>query len=219
MNISITVMAHPKRRKQAEMLLVKLAGQGFVFCGITWDQINSEWDTGKRALLAGVPAKADWHVVLQDDAILPPNFYEHVANALTVIPQKSLVSLYTGTGRPLPDRIITAIERAGDCSWLKFSTLLWGVAVALPTAHITEMLDFVADRTEVYDSRIGWAYMRQALPVYYTNPSLVDHDDAIGSLLKQSALVSAADYEAVQRHAHNFIGDKSASWNGRAIDI
>lgn len=219
MKISVTIMAHPSRRAAAEKLLVQLAGTGFVMGYITWDQKNNEWDTGSRALARGIELNADYHVVLQDDAILAPNFYQNVAAALSSVPQKSLVSLYTGTGRPLPDRITAAVAKSRNGEWLKFQTLLWGVAVAVPTAHIADLLEFVADRTEVYDTRIGYAYMRQALPVYYTNPSLVDHDDAIGSLLKQSLLVPAADYEAVPRHAHNFIGDKKIAWSNRAIDI
>lgn len=219
MKISITIMAHPKRRKQAEMLLVKLAGQGFEFCGITWDQQNDEWHTGERALRAGIDKQADYHVILQDDAILPPNFYAHVENALNNVPLRSLVSFYTGTGRPLPDRVTSAVKRAANGSWLQFNTLLWGVGIAIPTLHIAQMLENVADRTEVYDTRIGIGYQGQHLPVYYTNPSLVDHDDEIGSLLKASKSVPAAEYEAVARHAHNFIGDRQISWNSQTTDI
>lgn len=212
-------MAHPKRRKQAEMLLVQLAGQGFLFCGITWDQKNDEWHTGKRAVLAGLQHNADYHVILQDDAILPPNFYKHCENALNAVPIRSLVSFYTGTGRPLPDRVTNAVKRAANSSWLVANTLYWGVGIAIPTAHITDMLETIADRTEVYDTRIGIAYQCQRLPVYYTNPSLVDHDDEMGSLLKQSKLIPLEQYEKDARHAHNFIGNRQVSWNTSAIDI
>ena len=212
MKISITIMAHPKRRKQAEKLLVQLAGQGFINCYITWDQINNEWDTGSRALRRGIDAGGLYHVVIQDDAILPPNFYEHCVNALNAVPQRVLVSLYTGTVRPLPDRVAHAVKKAAKCSWLKSNLLYWGVGIAIPTNQIADMLDFVADRTEVYDQRIGWAYMRQALPVYYTNPSLVDHDEAIGSLIGNG-------YAGVPRKAHNFIGDRQVTWNNLVIDI
>lgn len=217
--ISVTIMAHPKRRKQAEKLLVQLAGQGFIMRYITWDQNNNEWDTGSRALAAGIGSGSDYHVVLQDDAILCPNFYDNVVAALAALPQRSLVSFYTGTGRPLPDRVTNAVKRAPNGSWLQFQTLLWGVGIAVPTAHIADLLEFVADRTEVYDTRIGYAYSRQALPVYYTNPSLVDHDDDIGSLLKQSALVPASEYEKTPRRAHNFIGDRQIAWTGQTTDI
>lgn len=219
MKISVSIMAHPKRRQEAVILLEKLKKYPFVKSSITWDQKNGEWDTGKRALEVGINAGGDYHVVLQDDAILPPDFYNHLENALKTVPLKSLISLYTGTGRPLGQRVTAAVAKAKNVSWLRSDLLYWGVGIAMPTSHIVEVLDFVADRTEVYDFRIGWAYMRNRLPVFYTNPSLVDHDDAMGSLLKQSALVSRADYEKVPRVAHNFIGDRTVNWNNAVLDI
>lgn len=53
----------------------------------------------------------------------------------------------------------------------------------MPSSHIEPMIEFVADRTEPYDTRIGIFYQRNRLPVYYTMPSLVDHDDDLGTLL------------------------------------
>lgn len=219
MKISITIMAHPKRWQQADNLMLRLVGQDFVQRSITWDQVNDEWETGERALEAGIGTGTDYHVVLQDDVILPPNFYDHLAAALANVPMRSLVSLYTGTVRPLPDRVANAVQRAGNASWLQFNTLLWGVGIAIPTAHIADMLENVADRKEVYDTRIGVAYQSQRLPVYYTNPSLVDHDNSIGSLLKQSENVSKEDYEKLPRVARNFIGNKTVTWNNRVLDI
>lgn len=221
MKISITIMAHPKRRKQAEKLLVQLAGQPFIHRYITWDQANNEWDTGSRALMAGIGTGADYHIVLQDDAILPPNFYDHVHEALSNVPLRSLVSLYTGTVRPIQSRIVPAVEKArkSKASWLKSDLLYWGVGIAMPVSHIEHVLEFVADRTEVYDFRIGWAYMRQRIPVFYTNPSLVDHDNDLGSILKQSALVPVSEYEKLPRRAHNFVGNEKPAWNSRVIDI
>lgn len=219
MNISIAIMAHPRRRPQAAALYLALSETGFITRPIAYDQKNDEWDTGERALRTGIKTGSDWHVVLQDDAILPPDFYDHVVNALSAVPVKSLVSLYTGTARPFGKRVAAAVGKAQYCSWLRFNMLLWGVGIAIPTAHITEVLDFVADRQEVYDTRIGWAYQRNRLPVFYTNPSLVDHDDDLPSLLEQSANVSKADYQKEPRRAHNFIGDSLPTWNNRVLDI
>lgn len=212
MKISVTVMAHPKRKQQAQALLDQLKTYPFVKATITWDQINEEWHTGARSLRAGVKTGSDYHVVIQDDAILAPNFYTHLENAISVVPQRSLISLYTGTARPMPDRVASAVARAKGCSWLKSNLLYWGVGIAIPTNHIAELLDFVADRTEPYDFRIGWAYMRQAIPVYYTNPSLVDHDDGLGSLLDHGNGPDA-------RVAHNFVGDNMPHWNNRTLEI
>lgn len=219
MNISIAVMAHPKRRREAEALLVKLARYPFKQCQVIWDQQNDEWHTGERALRAGIAAGAQWHVVLQDDAIIPINFYSHVSNALKAVPVQSLVSFYTGTARPYGKRVAAAVAKSKHCSWLRGDLLYWGVGIAIPTHHIADMLDMVAGRQEVYDFRIGYAYQRQRLPIFYTNPSLVDHNDAIGSLLKQSPLISKEDYEKEPRVARNFINSQVVAWNDRVIDI
>lgn len=182
MKISIVIMAHPSRRKQAERLLVELTAYPFIKCYITWDEQNSEWHTGKRALQAGI-GKADWHVVIQDDAILTPDFYHNVEQMICSLGQKTLISLYTGTSRPFPERIKTAVDNAVDGSFLRFHQLLWGVGVAIPSDHIAPMLEFVEDIELQYDNKIGEFYCRQGMPVYYCIPSLVDHDDDIDTLL------------------------------------
>lgn len=211
--ISCAIMAHPKRRKQANVLYSQLKKYPFTDCQIIWDTINDRWDTGERALRAGIGLAAGWHVVIQDDAILAPNFYDHLTRALRAAPVKSLISLYTGTARPLPRRVGAAVAKAGkNCSWLRYNVLMWGVGIVMPTWHIKEVIDFVSDRTEAYDFRIGWAYQRNRLPIFYTNPSLVDHDDDLGSLLNHGQ-------SPEPRRARNFIGDKSVTWNDRVLDI
>ena len=182
MNITVTVMAHPKRKKQAKALEIELKKYSFMDVSITWDQVSEEWDTGVRALKAGV-GRGDWHVVIQDDAILSPHFYDNLCGAIANVPTRSLISLYTGKSRPLGKRVQTAVDKAYFATWLEFMLLMWGVGLLIPSDHIEPMLDFVKYRDEVYDTRIGIFYQRNRLPVYYTMPSLVDHDDELGSLL------------------------------------
>ena len=121
---------------------------------------------------------ADFHVVLQDDALPIPGFAVHAAAALAARPE-SLVSFYVGTGRPRQPRVSTAIARAqtDGCAWLSAETLLWGVAVALPTEHVTGFLDWAAGCALPYDRRLGAYATHAGLPIHYTHPSLVDHAD------------------------------------------
>lgn len=182
MNISITVMAHPRRKEAAEALNDSLMKYDFTSNTITWDEKNIEWHTGRRALLDGV-GKGDWHVVIQDDAILTPNFKQNIENAIKSLDQKTLVSLYTGTARPIPDRVATAVKEATNGDFLRFHQLMWGVGIAIPTDHIEPMLEFVEDIELQYDNKIGEFYCQNGLPVYYTVPSLVDHDDDTDSLI------------------------------------
>jgi len=212
MNITVTVMAHPKRKAAAESLALQLKHYPFTDVSITWDEKNEEWDTGSRALRRGVH-RSEWHVVLQDDALLTPDFYENLVGAIQAVPSKVLISLYVGTTKPMPERVLEAVEKARYASWLKSNMLLWGVGIALPSDHIEPLLDFVSDPMfcdTVYDTRVGMFYQRNMLPVYYTMPSLVDHDDDLGSIIGTDA--------KAPRRAHR-VATGRVNWNYAEVPI
>lgn len=216
MQISVTVMAVPARKLQAEYLASILRLYPFSDVSVTYDleaagTHESEWNNGKNALLAGI-GKGDWHVVIQDDAILTPNLYENIEGAITHAPSKSVISLYTGKARPFPERVAAAVNKAVDETFLQYILLMWGVGIVIPTSHIKPMLEFVADRTEPYDTRIGIFYQRNRLPVYYTMPSLVDHDDDMGTAIPGHGTKPGA------RVAHR-LATGPVIWNNRVINI
>lgn len=216
MQISVTVMAVPKRKLQAEYLASILRLYPFSDVSVTYDPVadgthESEWNNGANSLRAGL-GKGDWHVVIQDDAILTPNFYENIEGAITHAPSKSLISLYTGKTRPFPVRVQEAVNKVVDETFLQYILLMWGVGIVIPTSHIEPMLDFVADRTEPYDTRIGIFYQRNRLPVYYTVPSLVDHDDDLGTAIPGHGTKPGA------RVAHR-LATGPVIWNNRVINI
>lgn len=182
-NVSIAVMAHPKRSSYAESLYNELTRQKFYSVSLIYDDGPGEWETGKRSLLSHTDS--DWHVVIQDDAIISRSFYQNVKNAILHAPQPTLLSFYTGTVRPKVDETKIAIKKAIDnrASWIRSKDLYWGVCIALPTEQIDRVLESAKNKTCLYDRRVGWHYAKHSLPVYYSVPSLVDHDYAIGSLL------------------------------------
>lgn len=210
MEISVAIMAHPRRKKQAQALLDQLSQYTFCDISIIWDKTNTEWDTGERALRYGI-RKGDWHIVVQDDAILSPDFYNNVVGAIKAVPMKTLISLYTGTARPFGARVKAAVDKAYYATWLRHYMLFWGVGILIPSDHIEPMLEFVSDRHELYDTRIGIFYQRNMLPVYYTMPSLVDHDDDLGSLLDHGSAPEP-------RVAHK-LATGPVQWNRDVIDI
>lgn len=214
MNISVAIMAHPKRKTNAVALYDQLRAYPFVDVEIIWDQVNDEWHTGRRALASGIVVGNDWHVVIQDDAILTPCFYENLIGAIAALHEKTLISLYTGTARPLRERVASAVERAANGSYLEFRQLLWGVGIIIPTSHILPMLEFVEDIKLQYDNKIGEFYCRQGLPVYYTVPSLVDHNDDLDSLVPGHGRAISAD----KRIAHRPAIDK-VSWKNHKTYI
>lgn len=215
MNITVAVMAHPRRKALAEALALELKKYSFMNVSVSYDSSDAsthqdEWNNGKRAMLAGAD-RGDWHCVIQDDAILSPNFYENLVGAIENVPTKSLISLYTGKPRPLGKRVQTAVNKVNDETWLSYWLLMWGVGLLIPSSHIEHMVEFVDDRTEPYDTRIGIFYQRNRLPVYYTMPSLVDHNDHLGSLLEHGQAEGA-------RVAHR-LATGLVAWNDTVINI
>lgn len=204
MNITAAVMAHPKRKARAEALATELKSYSFMDVAVVYDEINDEWHTGKRALQRGVN-KGEWHTVIQDDAILTPNFYENIEGAVKALKEKSLISLYTGTSRPLGNRVKAAVDKSKDGDWLRHHQLFWGVGIVIPSSHIEPMLEFVEDIELQYDNKIGEFYCRNGLPVYYCIPSLVDHDDDLKSLLGHG---QSPDPRVAHRLATGLVG-----WN------
>jgi hypothetical protein len=216
MKITATVMAHPKRKLQAEQLFYTLKNYPFVNVSITYDEINEEWHTGKRALLDGI-GSADWHVVIQDDAILCPMFYINLENAISALSEKTLISLYTGTARPLggkDGRVTVAVANCPDGGWLRHHQLFWGVGIAIPTDHIQPMLEFVENIELPYDNKIGEFYCQNGLPVYYCIPSLVDHDDDLGTLIPGHG----KDIDIEPRKAHKLAADL-VNWGNMKVYI
>ena len=208
MKISIAIMAHPSRKEPASALALQLGQYPFSDMAIIWDEKNEEWDTGERSMRYGAN-KGDWHVVIQDDAVLTPDFYDNLVGAITAVPEKSVISLYTGKVRPFPERVAEAVASAPDGSWLTHYMLMWGVGILIPSDQIEAMLDFVnepAYSDTAYDIRVGMFYHRNRLPIYYCIPSLVDHDDSIGSLIGN-------DYEKEPRVAHR-LATGCISWTG-----
>lgn len=218
MTISAAVMAHPKRKERAEALALQLKKYPFVAVSIAYDSPKAashqeEWNNGIQALRRGVGI-ANWHLVIQDDALLTPGLYDNLQGAIATVPTKSLISLYTGTARPMGKRVKVAVNKINDETWLQYWLLMWGVGILIPSDHIEPMLDFVDDRTEQYDTRIGIFYQRNMLPVYYTMPSLVDHDDDLPSLLGGHG----RDINSDRRVAHK-LATGPVAWNNQVINI
>lgn len=210
MSVSFTIMAHKQRRKFVEQLKPQLDGAGAV-----WDRKNDRWDTGRRALLA-YDKSADWHVVVQDDAILCPNFLPGVEAALASVPLEVPVSFYTGKTRPFHAYVKGAVEgcKQSGKTWFTMRGPLWGPAIALPTVYID---DLVADcdrwdNIPNYDLRIGEWFTERKIQCWYSVPSLVDH--RVGE--ENPSLVKGR-YGHDGRVAFEFIGDRDPTdiaWDG-----
>jgi len=184
--LSAVIMAHPVRQAEAEELQASLDRP----VDIVYDENpvpsadpKQRWATGRRAWEAHDPS-ADWHMVIQDDAIAAPDLLAGLEKALDQLGTDGLMSAYTGTGRPNQRNIKRALLHAEDKahSWISTRSLCWGVAIIAPVHTIPGMLQWCSRPARStrwnYDLSLG-RYYRDVLRwrTWYTVPSLVDHRD------------------------------------------
>lgn len=199
MSVSFALMCHPSRERFVSDLVERLPE-----AEVVWDRENSRWETGRRSLLAFDPA-ADWHCVVQDDAVLCRDFATGVGRVAKAAGETP-VSLYTGKVRPHQHTVTPAVRRAlrEGIPWIALSGPLWGVGLVIPTAHIPELVAWGDEHPGIknYDRRIEAWYVQRDILCRYTVPSLVDHRpvDTNPSLIEG---------RTGNRTAHHFIGDSS----------
>lgn len=211
--ISIVVMSHPKRSKEAFYLAGKLLLIPFHNVKIRLDSENNEWDNGYKCWQS-VSNDSDWSVVIQDDAIISSNFYDNLEKAIDNIPQEGLLSLYLGEVRPYRYSVAKAFNYAigSGASYLTSIGLYWGVCVLMPTSKIKDVLNASeALNRYLYDVRLGKAATSLKMPIYYTTQSLVDHDDELDSLIGHKA------HE--KRVAHKYQPSIINEWNSKVVKI
>lgn len=171
--LSAVVMAHPKRTAMAKRLSKRLG------ISVVWDQQNSVWDTGRRALLARDP-EATHHLVIQDDAVASRGLLAECERLLAHVPADTPVSLYMGRYRHQPRLFsmegLVEQARLQGASFAVFGGPWWGVGVIVPTGHV-EAIVAHGDRSRHpnYDIRIAQYYASKRIDCWYTLPSIVEH--------------------------------------------
>lgn len=130
------------------------------------------------ALAYGHARHASHVLTIEDDALPHPDFLSLAHEAIARRPNDP-IGFYVGKQRPHPFRVEWSTKKADEmsASWLVSHTLLWGVATAFPAADIPGLLAWGETSSKQYDERVGDFYCSLERPVYYTWPSLVDHDD------------------------------------------
>lgn len=182
MKLSCSIMAHCKRKDFVTELQESLDRE----VAVAWDKHQKpskdperRWATGKHAWQLGLEADADWHLVLQDDALVVPDLLAGLEKGLEHVTQYAVVQPHIGAKKPYPGRVSRLISK-GDrqqASWLVSDFMMWGIGICLPTHSIEAMLEGCdKQRGRAYDRRIGNYYRDEAKwPVWYTWPSLVEH--------------------------------------------
>lgn len=203
MRVSAVIMAHRVRQAQAKELQALLDRD----VPILYDSNPTpsedpaqRWATGRACWEAHDP-DADWHLVIQDDAVACTDLLAGLEKALDQLGPDGLVSAYTGTGRPDQTHVRRALQHAEtkDHAWMSTRSLCWGVAIAAPVHTIPAMLRWCSARGRGhvnYDMKIGRYYRDQlGWRTWYTVPSLVDHRDG----------PSLVGHHGTRRHAHTML--------------
>jgi len=169
-------MAHPDRKAWVDLLPERLGAD----VPVHWDRYGDRWDTGRRSLL-GYDPECDYHVVLQDDVLVPRDLLSAIPLAIKNIPKDSPISLFAGNGSTFR-KSLKGLNLSAS-SWLVLPTLVWGPGLVLPTRHIQAIVAHGDARPQLnYDTRIGTWYEEQRIPCWYPFPSWVEHRDE-GSLI------------------------------------
>jgi hypothetical protein len=187
-------MAHPKRKSRAVKLSESLGVE------IVWDLFDDRHETGFRSIWAADP-NADWHVVIQDDAVVCNDLLPGLREALRYVPKDAPVGLYHGGVSGGHAKAWSEAEDAG-VSWLVRKGPVWGVGIVFPVSTILDLLRFYKSSQVVnYDRRCLSFYQSRGVDCWYTVPSLVDHAN----------IKSLSGHDLPQkRNARAFLGPQSA---------
>jgi hypothetical protein len=216
--LGVQIMADRRRAALVERLVGRL---GLDHGHVTWDRRGDVWDTRRRATLAAAE-RGDWALVLQDDILVCRDLIPAAEAALAHVPERSIAHLAILRQRSsgLDEAVRRAVLRADEegASWVRVRALLWGVAVAVPSATVPALLAW-ADRWSAGngdDTRISQFYTRWRWPVLYPRPSLVDHGDA------PSLLQLDAPFNSAGRIACRFVGEDASGlgldWGAGVVD-
>jgi hypothetical protein len=206
-SLSVSIMAHPDRAAQVDELRARLGTAvpvAWDFEGVPGRDPERVWRTARRGWELHNP-RADWHLLLQDDAIVAPDLLPALEVGLKHVPERAVVSLYIGTGRPLAplwERLGGRADLEG-AAWIVGARLMWGVAIVVPTRMIGDLLDYGDKQRGIPDDmRAGrWARQRR-YEAWFPWPSLVDHPDG------QSLVGHGSGRKALK-----YIGDSALTWD------
>ena len=200
--LSITIMAHPKRKEWVKYLLNNLNGE----VKVIWDEKNNVWDTARRSWLSYDP-NCSHHLVIQDDVIVSLNLRSAAEKLIKEVPDE-IITLSTINYRLNSQERETykKLYREG-VRWYKNTKVLTAPAIIVPTKYIEDMVyacDFFNSPHD--DVRIRQYCNIHQAEVHHTVPSLVEHR----STEENKSLVKGNDKNRGTRQVVIFIGeDKS----------
>lgn len=195
MKLSISIMAHESRERYFNYLREKLGDVPFSIDKIGEENIGI-WENCKRSWKL-YDKNADYHVVIQDDAIIGNDFINKAIKEIEAHPGNAF-SFYFGNRK----RFKETAEKADKQNGITMHWLSWGVAICLPVNQIEKMIkycDKLPERLKKHDDTMIANFLKSIkMPVWYPMPSLVDH--------RNEDTLMNSDLEG-GRKAYKFIGE------------
>lgn len=180
-------MAHPSRKHFFEDLSKKLdhplfvvdEGRGLIAnCRRSWEVHNPQ---------------ADFHVVIQDDAIVCKNFKEIATGFISRMEAERIAANQLPYAYNFFTIESTQVKLTEWKGYAIDERNRGGVAICLPTNQIESMLEYYDTLTDKHDDyRIGQWLKANNIKVCYPIPSLIDHDDNNPSLCSHPKLMRKA---------------------------
>ncbi len=221
-SLSVAMMAHPTRAEQVQGILAALDRDDVQ---VIWDERNSRWDTGKRAMLA-YDRDCSHHAVIQDDVLVCRDLFAGMERALEHVPDDAPLCGYVGKVRPMRDMVTAAAMRANlrGASFLTMENLNWGPLIIVPTSVIPEMIAYSDKLKDVpnYDRRLSRYFEGNCgILTWYTWPSVVDHADGPSLVPGRFGTDRINGTGSRSRVAHTFLGEEQSAldidWSGPVI--
>jgi len=161
-------MAHPDRAYLIDSLYKKLLP---IESKVVWDEKNNIWDTCRRAWLTH-DAQSDYHLVIQDDALIGKLFHFRLMKLLE--PGLDVIySLYLGNRKRFHEAV-KPIIRAGGGTFIS-KNIHHEIALIFPVKRIEPMIKFCDLKKPDTDKVINEYVNSENLKVYFPLPTLVDH--------------------------------------------
>lgn len=173
--ISKTIMAYYKREKRIPEIRKSIGDAKVSLDTGAWGL----WENSKRSWLS-YERGSDYHTVIQDDAVVCNNFYDHLCSILSRQKMKDVICLYFRYKSKKAHSDLNETARSNRANkGFYYPRLQWGIANVVPTEMIDEMVGF-ADNLEdkkfedVDDLRYSAYLSSIGKEIYYPLPSLVD---------------------------------------------
>ncbi len=172
MKISIALMCHTSRKEFIPYLIEKLGE-----CRVFVDDGSLGVKKNAMRCWESYDKNADYHLVIQDDAIICDNFKTKCMPYLEN--SEGIVSFF------LSKRTRERVREDGI--FFKKRTLTGAVALAIRTDLIKKMIQEMREaKIENDDTIISWFAQRHHIEVCYSKPSLVDHRHGIKSIVEKN---------------------------------